>query len=161
MVFTLEKSRGIRSTRRRRRRKRRRWWWSLLLKIEGDPLHATRATPATSSHGPMECSWSCPWPPACRARPVSCVRLLFLPCNVCCVCRRCMQSFPYLVSLCWPGGAYASVCLGGYMATPCFPVSGDVGDLECQAIPIGHWPYPPGPWSWSLGLCMRVSAVNT
>ena len=72
-----------------------------------------------------------------------------------------MQSFPYLVLLCRSGGAYASVCLGVYMATPCFPVSGDVGDLESQTIPIGLWPYPPRPWTWLLGLGMRVSAVNT
>ena len=43
----------------------------------------------------------------------------------------------------------------------CFPVSGDVGDLESQTIPIGLWPYPPRPWTWLLGLGMRVSAVNT
>ena len=34
------------------------------------------------------------------------------------------------------------------MATPCFPVSGDVGDLECQTIPIGLKPYPSAPWTW-------------
>jgi len=88
-----------------------------------------------------------------RCRP--CLLLVFTPCAslstcllplvLCCPCscvcvmsytcwcpHSCMQSFPYLVSLCRPGGAYASVCLGGYMATPCFPVSGYVGDLECQ-----------------------------
>ena len=48
---------------------------------------------------------------------------LFLssPCPCSCVCvvsyacwcpHPCMQSYPYLVSLCRPGGAYASVCLG-------------------------------------------------
>jgi hypothetical protein len=37
----------------------------------------------------------------------------------------CMQSFPYLVSLCRPGGAYACMCLRSCMATPCFPVSGE------------------------------------
>ena len=72
-----------------------------------------------------------------------------------------MRSFPYLVLLSRPGGAYASVCLGVYMATPCFPVSGDVGDLESQTIPIGLWPYPPRPWTWLLGLGMRVSSVST
>ena len=58
-----------------------------------------------------------------------------------------MQSFPYLVSLCRPGGAYASLCLRGCMATPCSPVSGDVGDWESQNIPMGLWPYPPRHWT--------------
>ena len=51
-----------------------------------------------------------------------------------------MQSFPYLVSLCRSGGAYASVCLWGYMATPCFPVSGDVGDF---GLGVSNHPYRP------------------
>jgi hypothetical protein len=49
----------------------------------------------------------------------------------------CMQSFPSLVLLGLPGGAHAFVCLGAYMAAPCFPVSGDVGDLERQTTPVG------------------------
>ena len=97
---------------------------------------------------------------------------LFLssPCPCSCVCvmsyacscpHPWMQSFPCLVSLCRPGGAYASACLEGCMATPCFPVSGDVGDLKFQTIPIGLWPYPPRPLTWSLGRGMKVSAVKT
>ena len=36
-----------------------------------------------------------------------------------------------------------------------------LGHLECQTIPIGLWPNPPMPWTWLLGLGMRVEAVNT
>jgi len=39
-----------REERRRRRRRRR---LALLVKIEGDPLNTTRATPLRSNHGPM------------------------------------------------------------------------------------------------------------
>ena len=40
-------------------------------------------------------------------------------------------------------------------------VSGGVGDLECQTIPIGLKAYPSVPWTWLLGLGMRASAANT
>ena len=40
-------------------------------------------------------------------------------------------------------------------------VSGDVGDLERQAIPIGLWPCPSVPWAWLLGQGIRVSSVHT
>ena len=40
-------------------------------------------------------------------------------------------------------------------------VSGDVGGLECQTIPIGRKPYPSAPWTWLLGLGMRASSANS
>ena len=40
-------------------------------------------------------------------------------------------------------------------------VSGDVGDLECQTIPIGLCSCSSGPWTWSLGQGIRVSETQS
>ena len=84
--------------------------------------------------------------PACN--PVSCCT---------CFCRRhvpaltsalCLTFVGVLIPVCSPSRAlflfagqaeHTPVCLGGCMTTPCFPVSGDAGDLDCQTIPIGLW----------------------
>ena len=84
--------------------------------------------------------------------PCSCFCDLFC---TCCGPHPCSPPLPSFPSNCQVGHTTLHV-LGVTWRRHVFSVSGDVGESECQTIPLGLWSCPSVPWAWSSSQGVRV-----